>query len=203
MALIDFSANYDGAPFLYGDGVLMRPPENKDYSDWRALRESSRAHLTRWEPDWTAEETTPQAFRQRIKAYGRTMRQGRAAPYFVFTADNARLVGGATLLNIVRGAAQSASLGYWIGAAHTRCGYGGAAVRAIVAFGFKALRLNRIEAACQPENTASRNLLRKVGFLEEGVARQYLQINGVWRDHALYAITAADWRVGAEEKPLA
>ncbi len=194
MALIDLSAGSDAAPILYGDGVMLRPPEMSDFRAWRDLREDSRAHLTRWEPDWTAQDITTQAFRQRLKTYARAIRQGKAAPYFIFAADDGALVGGANLINIVRGAAQSASIGYWIGRAHTRRGFAFAAVRALTAFGFETVRLNRIEAACQPENDASLNLLAKLGFRREGLAREYLNINGAWRDHVNFAMTASDWR---------
>jgi ribosomal-protein-alanine N-acetyltransferase len=62
-----------------------------------------------------------------------------------------------------------------------------------VGFAFDELRLHRVEAACQPENAASRAVLRKNGFHEEGLARAYLRINGAWRDHVLYARVNADW----------
>ena len=62
-----------------------------------------------------------------------------------------------------------------------------AAVRAVAPFAFSALGLHRLEAACIPTNTASMRLLEKCGFAREGLARQYLCINGQWQDHVLYA----------------
>jgi ribosomal-protein-alanine N-acetyltransferase len=69
-----------------------------------------------------------------------------------------------------------------------------AAVRAVVPFVFDSLELHRLEAACLPENTASMRLLERVGFKREGLARQYLRINGDWRDHVLYALLETDLR---------
>jgi ribosomal-protein-alanine N-acetyltransferase len=69
-------------------------------------------------------------------------------------------------------------------------------VRAILPFVFQTLGLHRVEAACIPENEPSRSLLLKLGFKEEGLARRYLQINGVWRDHILFALLEDDPRVG-------
>ena len=63
-----------------------------------------------------------------------------------------------------------------------------AAIRAVQPFVFQVLGLHRLEAACIPENEPSRALLAKCGFREEGRARRYLQINGEWRDHILYAL---------------
>jgi ribosomal-protein-alanine N-acetyltransferase len=71
-----------------------------------------------------------------------------------------------------------------------------AALRAILPFVFHVLALHRLEAACIPENEASRALLRKVGFREEGRARRYLQINGEWRDHVLFALLEDDPPIG-------
>jgi ribosomal-protein-alanine N-acetyltransferase len=65
-----------------------------------------------------------------------------------------------------------------------------------VPFVFSTLGLHRIEAACLPTNEPSKSLLAKVGFREEGLARGYLQINGQWRDHALFALLADDAPVG-------
>jgi ribosomal-protein-alanine N-acetyltransferase len=67
-----------------------------------------------------------------------------------------------------------------------------AALRTMLPFVFELLGLHRLEAACIPENEASRNLLVKIGFREEGRARRYLQINGDWRDHILFALLEDD-----------
>jgi ribosomal-protein-alanine N-acetyltransferase len=68
------------------------------------------------------------------------------------------------------------------------------AVRAIVPYVFETLRLHRLEAACLPTNEPSKRLLRRVGFTEEGYARQYLRIDGAWRDHVLFAMLESDPR---------
>jgi ribosomal-protein-alanine N-acetyltransferase len=65
---------------------------------------------------------------------------------------------------------------------------------ALLPFMFDEVRLRRLEAACLPSNEPSKSVLRKVGFREEGLARQYLKINGVWHDHVLFALLGEDWR---------
>jgi ribosomal-protein-alanine N-acetyltransferase len=81
-----------------------------------------------------------------------------------------------------------ASLGYWAGERYAGKGYTTAAVRAVVRHAFEDLELHRVEAACQPDNFASRRVLEKAGFIQEGAARAYLKINGDWRDHLLFGI---------------
>ena len=103
-------------------------------------------------------------------------------------------MGGVTLSNVRRGVAQAASVGYWIGERFARQGYMTEAVLAVVEFAFEELGLHRVEAACLPENDASRSLLLKVGFRQEGYARQYLRINGKWQDHLLFEMLRDDPR---------
>lgn len=194
MAFIDIGLTQPVEPVLENGPVRLRPARFDDYWEWKDLREKSRAHLTQWEQDWTAEEATAAAFRLRVKAYWREMRRGAAAPFFVFCASGGRLVGGITLSNIRYGASCSGMLGYWIGVDYLRRGYARAAVLALLDYAFGRLGLHRVEAACQPTNEASRRLLLSAGFHEEGFARRYLKINGVWRDHLLFAATEDEHR---------
>lgn len=187
------SVSADTGPAIHGDGVFLRIPQMGDFPAWAALREESRAFLTRWEPTWPVDDLTRSAFRRRIRRYVQDVRDDVAYPFFVFDADDT-LIGGATLSNIRRGVTQSTSLGYWVGASHARQGYMSAAVAAIIPFVFEQLRLHRLEAACLPSNAASIRLLEKVGFSREGYARRYLRINGVWQDHFLYAMLSDDPR---------
>ncbi len=186
--------NADFSPILVRDPVYLRAPVIRDHPQWAALREQSRAHLTAWEDDWTPEELAGSAFRQRIQLFEREARRSRALSLFVFRRDDEALLGGVTLTNIRYGAARAGVLGYWIGAPHIDQGYGSAAVRALAGHVFDAIGLNRIEAACHPDNAPSRRLLLKCGFEKEGFARDYLKINGEWRDHELYALTARRYR---------
>lgn len=188
----DFGRVASKPPLIGAGAIYLRAPEIEDHGAWARLREASRVHLTRWEPDWKNEDATPDAFRLRLKSYDRQFRAHAGAAFHVFERDGDRLVGGVTLSDIRRHAAQSATIGYWIGAAFLRRGYGLAAVRAALGYAFDDLGLNRVEAACQPGNAASRALLLKAGFTEEGHARDYLFINGAWRDHVLFARLARD-----------
>jgi [ribosomal protein S5]-alanine N-acetyltransferase len=174
-------------PVIDGHGVMLRAPVMSDYAEWAALREQSRAFLTPWEPTWPADDLTRAAFRRRLRRYAEDMRADQSYALFIFRTDDSALVGGLTLANVRRGVAQSGSLGYWVGAPFARHGYMLAAVRALIPFGFGALRLHRLEAACIPTNAASIGLLEKAGFAREGYAREYLCINGMWQDHLLFA----------------
>jgi [ribosomal protein S5]-alanine N-acetyltransferase len=175
-------------PPLREGEVELRTPEMADYAQWADLRLQSRAFLKPWEPQWPQDDLTRTAFRARIKRYRRDIEDDHAFPYFIFHRDHGGLLGGLTLSNVRRGVAQSASLGYWIGAPHARRGFMTSAVQALAPFAFDHLRLHRIEAACLPANIASIALLKRCGFEQEGFARSYLKIDGRWRDHLLFAL---------------
>ena len=174
-------------PSIAGDGVMLRPPQMTDFAEWAALRETSRDFLTPWEPTWPADDLTRSAFRRRIRRYGEDLRTDQGYAFLIMRRSDDVLVGGLTLANIRRGVAQAGSLGYWMGEPFVRRGHMTDAVRAVAPFAFGALALHRLEAACIPNNTASSRLLAKCGFVREGMAREYLCINGKWQDHLLFA----------------
>jgi ribosomal-protein-alanine N-acetyltransferase len=189
MALLDW-IGADNDLRLEGEGVRLRPPRAADYAQWSLLRAGSRAFLQPWEPTWPADDLTRNAFRRRLSAYAHDMERGVAYPFLVFRASDNVMVGGITLSNIRRGVAQMGSIGYWVGQEHTRRGHTVAAVGAVTRFAFQRLGLHRVEAACIPANTASRAVLARAGFRQEGMAMNYLRINGVWRDHLLFGLVA-------------
>lgn len=188
MALLGSIARFDTPPEVTGRLTRLRMPVAADFEEWAELRAASRAFLTPWEPTWPYDDLTRPAFRRRLRRYVRDMREDRAYPFFIYDKRSGELVGGLTLSNIRRGVAQTCSLGYWAGEMYAGKGYITSAVRAVVRYAFEDLELHRVEAACQPDNIASRRVLEKAGFTHEGSARAYLKINGAWRDHLLFAV---------------
>ena len=183
-------------PIIKGERIFLRYPRVQDFAAWASLRAESRAFLAPWEPSWASDELTKGAFRRRLKRYQREARLDSAYAFFVFLSMDNALLGGCTLSNVRRGVTQSCGLGYWMGERFARQGYMSDAIRALIPFIFKTLGLHRIEAACLPSNDPSRNLLSKEGFRQEGLARGYIQINGEWQDHALYALLAEEAQTG-------
>ncbi|GAA0284884.1 GNAT family N-acetyltransferase [Rhodovulum strictum] len=184
------------------DRMSLRPPVHADYRDWAALRAASAAFLTPWEPAWAPDHLTRKAFTNRVYWAQRAMGSGSAIPLFLIRRADDVLLGAITLDNIRRGPSQSGTLGYWIGQPFARQGYMREAIEAVVHHAFVMRDLSRIEAACLPENAASRGVLEKCGFKYEGVAQSYLQINNRWRNHVLYANLRNDRR-GRTETGLA
>lgn len=179
---------------LETERLSLRPPVHSDFASWASLRLESRAFLTPWEPQWAEDHLTRRAFTNRVYWAARAVSGGTALPLFMTRREDNALVGAITLDNIRRGPAQAGTLGYWVGERFARNGYMREAIEAVVHHAFEKLNLSRIEAACLPENAASRALLESSGFKYEGVAQSYLQIEGRWRSHVLYAALRADRR---------
>ena len=184
----------DPTPVLEGVRVLLRPPRPRDFEAWRKLRRESRDFLKPYEPRWTEADLNRQAFGARLIRGRNEAKRGTDFSFLVFDRSGGSevLVGGLTISNIRRRAAQYANLGYWMGERHAGKGHMTEAVRGALRFAFSDLALHRVEAACLPENEPSRRLLERVGFKREGLARGYLRINGNWCDHLLYGVLSSD-----------
>lgn len=181
----------DETPMLQGARVLLRGPQPHDYVAWRNLRRDSREFLKPFEPRWSEVDLTRRVFTARLKRGRQEAAQGTDYNFLVFVTEKRReiLVGGLTLSNIRRRAAQHVTLGYWMGRQFAGQGLMTEAVATVLPFVFGTLGLHRVHAAFLPVNDASRRVLEKNGFREEGYAENYLQIDGRWADHVMFGLT--------------
>ncbi|MCJ8053188.1 GNAT family N-acetyltransferase [Shinella curvata] len=177
---------------LADDRHLLRLPRFHDYRQWYQLRSESRRFLEPWEPTWRGDELTESSFRARVIRNEQEFSSGQAVPLLVFERAEKTLLGGLTVGYIRRGAAQCCMVGYWMGERHAGQGHMFGALKLVIPYIFSSLQLHRIEAACIPDNTRSIRLLEKAGFRQEGYLREYLKINGEWRDHVMFSLLAAD-----------
>ncbi len=181
-------------PKIETERMTLRLPVHADFRAWSGLRAASAEHLMPWEPVWAHDHLTRKAFTNRVYWAKRAEASGTALPLLLIRRSDNLLLGAVTLDNIRRGPVQAGTMGYWIGAAFARQGYMREAVQSVVHHAFTNLDISRVESACLPENVASRGVLEKTGFKYEGVAQSYLQINGRWRNHVLYANLRSDRR---------
>lgn len=144
----------------------------------------NRVHLAPWEPTRADDYFTPAGQQAVIYSQLNQHSSGTAHP-LVVTLDG-EIIARVNLSGIVRGAFQSASLGYWVDAAHTGRGVATASVQHTVAIARDALGLHRLEAGTLVHNAASQRVLRNAGFEQFGLAPRYLKIAGEWQDHLLF-----------------
>lgn len=179
---------------LRGRRIFLRLPQMRDYAAWYQLRRQSHEFLKPFEPRWTEADLGRRVYSMRVRRARQEAEQGTDYTFFVFLNDGTEtLVGGITLSNIRRRAAQFVNLGYWMGQPYAGQGLMTEGVEIALRFIFETLDLHRAHAAFLPHNMASRRVLEKNGFIEEGFAERYLQIDGRWEDHVLMGLTRERW----------
>ena len=174
-------------------GVSLRPFTQSDAEALLGLRLKNRAFLTPFEPQRPTNIYTLSAQRQQIASDEEGFSNGRRFAFGIYLGD--ALVGRVSLDNVVRGAWQNATLGYFVDHEHNGKGIATSAVSSAVGYGFEEAGLHRVQAGVMPRNVRSIRVLEKVGFRFEGTSLRYLQINGTWEDHNMYAITSEEWPV--------
>ena len=174
--------------------LTTRLPKAEDAPRVVRYYERNRAHLRRWDPRRSEAFYTLPYWRDRIAGARREYREGRSAHALVCLGDGPdAVIGTVGFSNIVRGAFHACHLGFGIDHRHEGEGKMTEALTAFLAFGFEAVHLHRVEANHRPDNDRSARLLRRLGFAPQGFARDYLRIDGEWRDHVLTALTNDAW----------
>ena len=151
----------------------------------------NREFWREWNPLTPDEFYTVDVQRERLRADLAQMHAGQGLRLYLFRRDDPafeQIIGDLGFNNIVRGSFQSCHLGYKVDVGAINQGYITEALRRAITYAFDELKLHRIEANVIPRNTRSRRVVEKLGFTEEGLARQYLKINGVWQDHIHYVV---------------
>jgi [ribosomal protein S5]-alanine N-acetyltransferase len=180
-------------PSLLPRPVVLRPLATRDAAAWRSVRVRNADWLRPWEP------TNPETplYQSNLGPYismVRTMRhearRGVTLPWVV--SYGGKFAGQLTVGNIIWGSARTASVGYWIDQDCAGLGVIPTALAMALDHCFSVIGLHRVEATIRPENHASRRVVEKLGFHDEGIKRRCLHVDGGWRDHICYALTAED-----------
>ena len=178
---------------LHSPRLCLRPARFSDYDQWVEVRARNRDYLTPFEPAWPQACLDPDFFRRRVERLAHDWNAGHTYAFAVFDRGSNALIGSLNINNVTRGAAQYATLGYWLDEAKQGNGYMTEAGHMVLGFAFDALGLARMNAATLPHNLKSQAMLKRLGFSEEGFARAYIQIEGRRQDHILFGLNAEDY----------
>lgn len=178
-------------PTLSYGPIGLRGIRFRDANAWRAVRSRNRSWLTQWDATSPLGSIdVPPTFAAMVRTLKSEARGGRTLPWVITYED--RLVGQLTVGGIALGSLRSAHTGYWIDQQFAGRGVVPTAVALATDYCFFTLGLHRMEINLRPENTASRRVVEKLGFRYEGLRERYLHIDGDWRDHLTFALTAEE-----------
>ncbi|WP_242026637.1 GNAT family N-acetyltransferase [Phormidium tenue] len=196
-----------GGPLLWAAMITQEPTLNTPRLRLRLGKSGDIAEILRYyhdnsdylqpfEPQRPDDFYTPDFWRNVLNARRNDFYSGQAVKLFIFSrGEPSQVMGTINLNTIIRGAFQGATLGYGLSAEHQGQGYMTEAGKAIIAYAFDDLNLHRVMANYMPHNHRSANVLKRLGFQIEGIARDYLFIDGQWQDHVMTSLVNPNWRM--------
>jgi len=181
-------------PFLTTNNLFLRLPNAEDIPSIIKYSKDNEAHLSPFEPKKPVGFYTQDFWQDRIPQHTEDFFADRSLRLYAFDRQNKiEVVGSMEFSQISRGPFQACYLGYGIGAKHQGKGLMHEALMTAIGYAFKEMNIHRIMANHLPDNERSAKLLQRLGFQKECIARNYLRINGSWRDHVLNSLTNQNW----------
>lgn len=178
---------------LQAQHIFIRRMELEDADQSLALRIGNREFMRPFEPIQAETQFTLEGQIETMQKVIQLWEKGCGYGFGIFLSDTNELIGRVNLSNVVRGAWDSCTMGYFMDQRMNGHGYTTEAVRLAMLFAFEEAGLHRIQAAVMPRNSGSIRVVQKAGFLFEGLAEYYLKINGIWEHHNIYSSTREYW----------
>ncbi|BCX09369.1 alanine acetyltransferase [Fischerella major NIES-592] len=182
-------------PLIITQRLLLRMATQEDIPEIIQYFTENKTYFTPFYPRWADSFFTEEYWQLQLELNFHEFRNDLSLRLFLFLRDNPRkIIGTINFSNFVRGVAQYCNLGYGLAEAEQGKGYMTEALQAAIAYIFKELNMHRVMANYMPHNQRSGNLLKRLGFVVEGYARNYLLIDGQWQDHILTSLTNPNWQ---------
>lgn len=190
--MVSFLRRREVMPSLTSQRLVLREMNFSDRDQWFQLRSANAVWLKPWDPTNPQGASLPVSFRQMLAAKRAAARVGASYSWVItlpqLAKKNPPIIGQISVSGIQYGAARNASIGYWIDRSHAGFGLMPEACALVIDHCFSTLELHRLEINIRPENTPSLQVVRKLGFRDEGLRAGFLHIDGAWRDHRTFAL---------------
>ncbi|HEY9600142.1 MAG TPA: GNAT family N-acetyltransferase [Allocoleopsis sp.] len=181
-------------PYLQGARTILRLADLDDVSAIIRYYRENAAHLAPFEPLKSSAFYTKSYWSEQVQQAIEEFQTDRTLRLFLFEKDSERvIIGSVNFRNFVRGVLQSCTLGYSVAEAYQGKGYMTEALQVAISYVFTQLNMHRITASYLPHNQRSGKLLKRLGFVVEGYAYDYIMINGKWEDHILTSLVNPNW----------
>lgn len=184
------------APQLETARTILRMANQDDVSAIVHYYTENKVHLAAFEPKRGDDFYTDSYWYREVNERVAAFKSDSSLKLFMFSKEKPKAIAGSiNFTNFIRGTFQSCTLGYSIAAAYQGKGYMTEGLKVAIAYVFAQLNIHRIMAAYLPHNQRSGRLLKRLGFVVEGYASDYLMIDGQWQDHILTSLINHNWKL--------
>ncbi len=176
-------------PRIFTKRLLLRLAIQDDVADILKYYTDNKAYLTPFYPAWSETFFTAKYWHSEVEVATSEFIKGQSLRLLIFSENESTIIGIINFRNFIRGVAQFCTVGYSLAEKEQGKGYMTEALEASIDYVFEELKMHRIMANYMPHNQSSGNLLKRLGFVVEGYARDYLLIDNQWQDHILTSLT--------------
>ncbi len=182
-------------PLIVTERLFLRIPTQNDIPAILSYYTENKTYLIPFSPRWAENFFTQEYWCTQVENNYLEFINDQSLKLFIFPKKNPTIIiGCVNFSNFVRGVAQYCNVGYNLAEREQSKGYMTEALKAAIEYVFQELNMHRIMANYMPHNQRSGNVLKRLRFVVEGYAREYLLINGQWEDHILTSITNPQWK---------
>jgi [ribosomal protein S5]-alanine N-acetyltransferase len=182
-------------PIITSDRLILRIAIKKDIPQILRFFTENKNYFTPFYPVLFDHLFTAEYWQYQIENNVLEFIHDQSLKLFIFRQGKSnKVIGTINFTNFIRGAAHFCYVGYSLAESEQGQGYMTEALKAATDYVFKELNFHRIMANYMPHNRRSGNVLKRLGFVVEGYARDYLLINGKWEDHILTSLVNPDWK---------
>jgi ribosomal-protein-alanine N-acetyltransferase len=184
-------------PIITSDRLLLRIAIHEDIPQILKYFNENKSYLTPFYPQWAEHFFTEEYWQYQLENTFLEFIHDQSLKLFIFPKNNPhKIIGTINFSNFVRGVAHFCYVGYSLAEKAQGKGYMTEGLKAAIEYVFEDLNFHRVMANYMPHNQRSGNVLKRLGFVVEGYARDYLLINGQWQDHILTSLTNPHWQAG-------
>jgi ribosomal-protein-alanine N-acetyltransferase len=182
-------------PILKGERVLLRLATLEDVPRIISFYQENAKHFEVFASPRPPEFYTEAYWQQQVKTALNNFHEDKAVNFFIFYKDQPDVIQGfANFFSTIRGAFHACYLGYGLSEGCVGKGIMTESLKLAINYMFDELNLHRIMANHAPHNFRSARVLRRLGFVPEGYARDYLRVHDEWQDHVTNALTNYHWK---------
>lgn len=182
-------------PLITSDRLLLRVAIPEDIPQIIKYFNDNKTYLTPFYPRWSDGFFTEEYWQYQVESNFLEFINDHSLKLFIYIRNKpTQIIGTVNFSNFIRGVAHFCYVGYSLAETAQNKGYMTEALKAATDYVFQELNFHRIMANYMPHNRRSGNVLKRLGFVVEGYARDYLMINGKWEDHILTSLTNPDWQ---------